>query len=63
MRLGDRRLRFIAAGFGVLAVKHAVSIYTIRVPVFHHEVTEMIGTVFDVAVVACMAAPILLGRR
>lgn len=62
-RLGDPRLRFIAAGFGILAVKNIVSIYTIQVPKLHHEVTEFIGAVFDVAMVACLAAPLLMSRR
>ncbi len=59
-RLGDRRLRFIAGGFAILAAKSAFSIYTIQVPRWHHEVTEMMGAAFDVALVACMAAPFLL---
>lgn len=57
-RIGERRLRFIAFGFGILAIKSAFSIYTIQQAVAHHEVTEMVGTAFDVAMVACMAAPL-----
>lgn len=61
-RVGDRRLRFIAAGFGFLALKSIVSIYTVQTQVWHHEVAEMVGAAFDVVIVACLAAPLALGR-
>lgn len=61
-RIADPRLRWIAGGFGIFAAKHAFSIYTIQVTVAHHEVTEMIGTAFDVAMIACMSMPLLLRR-
>ncbi|MGB0652122.1 MAG: hypothetical protein ACPGQL_02880 [Thermoplasmatota archaeon] len=58
-RLGDVRLRWIAAAFGIFFVKSCYSIYTIQVPVWHHELTELAGAVFDVAMVACLAAPLM----
>ncbi|MGB1585771.1 MAG: hypothetical protein ACPHID_01840 [Thermoplasmatota archaeon] len=57
-RLGERRLRFIAGGFAVLALKSAVSILSIQHTIAHHEVTEAIGTAFDVAMISLMAAPL-----
>lgn len=61
--VGNQNLRWIAGGFMFLAAKSAFSIVTIRHEVAHHEVTEMIGSTFDVAIVLSMAAPFFLRGR
>lgn len=61
-RLAQPKVRYVAAGFFVLFGKCLFSIYTIQVRVLHHEVFEMIGALFDMAMVVLMAAPFWMRR-
>lgn len=61
-RLAQPRVRYVAAGFFVLFLKALFSIYSIQVRFLHHEILEMIGSLFDMAMVALMAAPFWMRR-
>ena len=61
-RLAQPKVRFVAAGYFVLVAKCLFSIYSIQTRVLHHEVLEMIGGVFDMAMVLLMAAPFWMRR-
>lgn len=61
-RLAQPKVRFVAAGFFVLFVKCLFSIYSIQVHRIHHEVYEMIGSLFDMTMVLLMAAPFWMRR-
>ena len=61
-RLAQPKVRFVAAGFFVLFVKALFSIYSIQVRLLHHEILEMIGSLFDMAMVILMAAPFWMRR-
>lgn len=61
-RLAQPKVRFVAAGFFVLVAKCLFSIYSIQVRFLHHEVLEMIGGLFDLAMVVLMATPFWLRR-
>lgn len=61
-RLAQPKVRFVAAGFFVLFVKALFSIYSIQVRFLHHEILEMIGSLFDMSMVILMAAPFWMRR-
>lgn len=63
IRVGDRRLKFVAAGFAMLLLKGLFSIYTIQAADIHHEVTETIGALFEAAMVAFFVAPFWMRDR
>lgn len=61
-RLAQPKVRFVAAGFFVLFVKCLFSIYSIQVRVLHHEILEVVGSLFDMAMVILMAVPFWMRR-
>lgn len=61
-RLAQPKVRFVAVGFFVLFAKALFSIYTIQVRFLHHEILEVLGSVFDMAMVLLMAAPFWMRR-
>ncbi len=61
-RLAQPKVRFLAAGFFVLVTKCLFAIYCIQTRILHHEVEEMIGAFFDMAMVLLMAAPFWMRR-
>ena len=61
-RLAQPKVRFVAAGFFVLFAKCLFVIYCIQTNLFHHEVLEMFGGLFDLAMVLLMATPFWMRR-
>ena len=61
-RLAQPKVRYLAAGFFVLFAKSLFSIYSIQTRILHHEVFEMIGAFFDVAMMVLMATPFWMRR-
>lgn len=61
-RLAQPKVRYVAGGFFVLFVKCLFSVYSIQMRALHHEVFEMIGALFDMAMVLLMAAPFWMRR-
>lgn len=62
-RIEDSRLRYVAAGFYVLAINGLFSIYTIKDRTLHHEVTEAIGAILDAVMVFLFACPLWMRER
>lgn len=62
-RIEDRRLYYVALGFGMLFVRGTFSVYSIQADGIHHEVSELLGAVFDMAMVTFFAAPFWLRER
>ena len=56
-RLDDKRLGYVSLGFVMLFMRGMFSIYSIQTQALHHEISELIGALFDIAMVAFFAAP------
>lgn len=63
VRVGQMRLRFVAAGFFVLAVKSIVIILTIHQTQLNHEVVQSLDAVMDLVAVVLVATPFVLRAR
>lgn len=56
-RTGHRKVRFVAAAFGVHFVKSAIVAYGLFTGLIGHEVLEVVEAVFDAAMIALLAIP------
>lgn len=61
-RVGERRLRLVAAGFMVLCVKSVIIILTIHNWGLDHEVVQSIDSTLDLAAVVLVASPFFVRR-
>ncbi|MEK6986227.1 MAG: hypothetical protein AABX89_07585 [Candidatus Thermoplasmatota archaeon] len=64
VRVGQMRLRFVAAGFFVLAAKSVIVILLIhQAAEIHHEVVQSLDAVMDLVAVLLVATPFVLRVR
>lgn len=61
-RIGDRRLRLVAAGFVVLCAKSVIIILTIHNWGLHHEIVQSIDSTLDLLAVVLVASPFFVRR-
>lgn len=68
-RAADARLLFVTSAFGLFALKNLITWWSLfaesrgRGPLVGHTMLELLGSVFDLAVVLLLAAPLLVRRR
>ena len=62
VRMGQKKVKFVAAAFGVHFVKSTIVAYGLLTGRLGHEVLEVVEAVFDVAMVLLLAIPFLLAR-
>lgn len=56
-RTGHRKVRYVAAAFGVHFVKSAVVAYGLFTGSIGHEILEVVEAVFDAAMITLLAIP------
>lgn len=62
-RRGNPALRFVAAAFGVFAVKNAFSAYNVITHVVPHDAIELVLSVFDLMLLILLFMPLALRKR
>lgn len=56
-RTGHRKVRYVAAAFGVHFLKSSIVAYALFTLSIEHEVLEVVEAVFDAAVITLLAIP------
>jgi hypothetical protein len=59
-RTGERPLWFVAAAFGLFAVKGALTAWALSTDAIRHETLEIAGGAFDLAIVVLLITPFLV---
>lgn len=60
IRVGNPKIRWIAAGFFVMAAKSVLIAFALGTGFLQHEIIELVDAVFDLLVVVLVAAPFLM---
>lgn len=62
-RRGNRSLRMVALAFAVFGVKNVFSAFNVLTHVVPHDAIELVLSVFDLALLLLLFAPLVLRRR
>ena len=60
---GNRALGWVAAAFGVFAVKNVFSAVNVSTHLVEHDVIELVLSLFDLAILALLFTPFVLRKR
>jgi hypothetical protein len=58
-RTGENRLLWLVAAFSLFAVKSFLNAWALTTGAIQHEHLELVSSLFDLAIVACIVAPLL----
>jgi hypothetical protein len=62
-RTGNRKLVPVMLAFWIFFAKSALTLYSLHTDFLHHEDLELVGGLFDLAIVALLFAPFIPLRR